>query len=597
MSSSSFNTVIKDTNVLVDYVQKFLPTLRSIANTGTSVTLAFSTVLTGTETTQLTNLMSTYVEPPTGLQTSTTNISQYNNSSVPLTATASYTGTWEDMSRYTSITVSVISDQTSATNGLIVQFGLTAAQVDYTRRFTVSAGTISSFPISTAGRWVRVLYTNGAIAQTSFSLQVKWSAQQMLTLVNGTDVVNDAMSAQLTRSIFLGKTDNNAQVGATLDEASNIRVRAAGFTVAPGSTPIVLANYTYNVNTETNGTTTAGTGSVTSVSGRAIVDTGASAASSASLSTRRLCETNTGRTVQVFAACAFSSAGVVGSSQYIGLGGTVNGLFVGYQDTVFGVLVRSNSVDTFTAATAFNIDKLNGTGPSAFTLDPLKGNTHVIAFDGNAYGCITFGIMGSKGDMINTHRVFLGNTSTSLGVRNYSGPLSAIVTNTTNATSVSIAVASLSAYASTVPNLLQLMRGTDATRYIQSTVFVPVLSLINKVTFGAIPNTTSLKLANVSLSTDGTRGGIVIGLYMNSTLTGVNASDVSTSTSVAQVDTSSTDLTNGTYIQSFTLYAASDRTIELKNVNVPPGATFTLAAKCNTGGVSITVSACLNWNE
>ncbi|KAG5182997.1 hypothetical protein JKP88DRAFT_272962 [Tribonema minus] len=68
---------------------------------------------------------------------------------------------------------------------------------------------------------------------------------------------------------------------------------------------------------------------------------------------RRFVSSGVGRAVRVTAACAFAT-GTANASQLIGIGGTDNGLFFGYNGTSFGVCVRSNSVDTWTAAAAFN---------------------------------------------------------------------------------------------------------------------------------------------------------------------------------------------------------------------------------------------------
>lgn len=52
----------------------------------------------------------------------------------------------------------------------------------------------------------------------------------------------------------------------------------------------------------------------------------------------------------------------------------------GYQGLDLGVLFREGGNDTFIARTAFNLDKLDGTGPSGYTIDPETINVTRCAF-------------------------------------------------------------------------------------------------------------------------------------------------------------------------------------------------------------------------
>ena len=87
-------------------------------------------------------------------------------------------------------------------------------------------------------------------------------------------------------------------------------------------------------------------------------------------------------------------AGQTNVNQYIGYGDDLNGLFFKLQATTLGVVVRTatsgSAVDTFTAQSSWNIDKMDGTGPSGITLDITKAQIFVIDFQWLAVGRIRF---------------------------------------------------------------------------------------------------------------------------------------------------------------------------------------------------------------
>jgi hypothetical protein len=604
MPAYSFTQSVADTAQLLQYIQKSLPTAQSATNDGTSIKIATSTTLTTGDQTILSALMASYPDPVTGKMDSGVNISLYNSSRLALGSSAVFTGQWEDVSRYSTITITGLSDQASAVNGLSIQFGVVSAQADITRTYTTAANTSFSNSLTVPGRFFRLVYTNGSVAQSAFSLQVKWSVVQVSTIVTGTDIVNDALSAQLTRSMVVARQDIGTFAALRVDEDGKLRVKPAASSnvVQSGSTPIVQASYTYTVNTDTNVITTTGSGAVTSAVSRAIVSSGAATTSSAVLTTRRYASCPAGQNLRVLLACSFTT-GVVGNTQIVGIGTSTNGLFFGYNGTSFGILVRTDGVDTWTASTAFSVDKLNGSGSSGLTLDPTKGSLYVIALDSTGYGCATFCIvsnaMSASPEVITAHRINFANTSTTLGIRNAVGPLMVASTNTTNATAVTVGVASLSAALDNPPKRIGNMRAVDGSRTIQTLSYVPVLSVQNKSTYNSLPNTSSMYLSSVSVASDGTKGTVLVALYDTTALTGSTFADVSTLTSVAQADTAATALSGGVLLHAFTVYTTGNVTVDLSNYNIiiPPGSSLTIAAKVAVNGASDLVSATLTWTE
>lgn len=184
-------------------------------------------------------------------------ISQFNSTSVPLGIGGVFTGAWEDIKRFSMMTFSVTTDQSSASNGLEFQFSSDGITQERSKQVKITApgnahtlGCISAF--------MRVQYTNGAVAQSQFILQTifkKYSSKELTSTVNQNvsgyndcQLVRVANDSQLdtargiaTDRISIHKFGENELVSATGDDvwliggtypwltaASTIRIKAGG---------------------------------------------------------------------------------------------------------------------------------------------------------------------------------------------------------------------------------------------------------------------------------------------------------------------------------------------------------------------------------
>lgn len=609
MSASYSNAkTVLDCSALLSYVKKTFATATSATNAdGVNVVVTFSAALTAPQQTTLTGLIAAYVDPVTGV-VDTANVSLYNTTGTALGVSGVYTGTWEDVSRYGSVIVSVLSNQASAASGLSVQFGNLAAQADVTKTFSVVASTPFLVNLAVPGKYMRVVYTNGTTLQTTFSLQTKLSVAQLASVVDASSTVDDTTQALLMRNLNMGRVDKGTYVSVRADESSVLRTRNmcdSALGINGGATPIAQANFLYNVNADVVSSTLVTSGTVTYSTGCAAVATAALAASSAVMATRRYVSCGVGRAVRIVAACSFTT-GVANSTQLCGMGGVDNGVFFGYNGVAFGALVRNATVDTWTAATAFNVDKLNGTGPSGLTLDPTKGQVYVIVIDGTGFGTITFGVAStptaSTTDFIVAHRVAFGNASTATGLRVPCGPLMAQAVNTTNATALTIRVAGLAAFADgPSSHVLGRQRALDVTQTISSTSYVPVMSVFDKTTYQTVNNYSSAVLQTISLSSDGTKGSVIVSIFDSPTLTGAAYADISTNTSACQLDSSATSMTIGTSAMLFTtcINCTGSGVFDLTafDIRVAPGQWVTIAAKCTAASTSNGLAVAVSFKE
>lgn len=95
-----------------------------------------------------------------------------NTTTTLLGANETFTGEWQDCLNYQEVNVSIVSDKNSAMNGLVFQWsadGINIGDTDVYSYYTASGGT--NYTPNPAFRYVRIVYTNGSQAQTSFSLQ------------------------------------------------------------------------------------------------------------------------------------------------------------------------------------------------------------------------------------------------------------------------------------------------------------------------------------------------------------------------------------------------------------------------------------------
>ncbi|HYM22025.1 MAG TPA: DUF6385 domain-containing protein [Vicinamibacterales bacterium] len=133
-----------------------------------------------------------------------------NNSSVTaLAGSGVFTGVSEDVSGYQAITVTVFANQVSAAGGLSLQYSPDNVNWDTSHTYTVAASVPRTVVESVYARYFRVVYTNGATAQTAFRLQ---------TIYDAAPTSNDRATSQqlLIQPSQVSATANGTTTRATL---------------------------------------------------------------------------------------------------------------------------------------------------------------------------------------------------------------------------------------------------------------------------------------------------------------------------------------------------------------------------------------------
>ena len=160
-----------------------------------------------------------------------------NSTDTPLGIDELFTGEWQDTLNYGTVTVGVKADQASATNGLVVQWSADGTTVHDIDVFTISASAGKVFTFGPARRYVRIVYTNGSVAQTSFSLEttlrssyIKPSSHRIADSIVADD------DAELVKSVQTGLDEDgvfrNAKV--TRDGYQTVSDASSGLSIAKG---------------------------------------------------------------------------------------------------------------------------------------------------------------------------------------------------------------------------------------------------------------------------------------------------------------------------------------------------------------------------
>lgn len=346
-------------------------------------------------------------------------------------------------------------------------------------------------------------------------------------------------------------------------------------------TPKVQLQFVYGVNPSETTIVTTGTGTVTSNSPYAVVQSSASTNSSAILFSKDIVPYREGQGGLYFFTALFRT-GVAGNVQMGGCGGTVNGLFFGYNGTVFGINRRSNGIDNWVVQNSWNGDPMNGTGISRMTLNPLFGNVYKIQMSWLGFGAINFFIENpTTGNFVKVHTIRYPNSGTVTSILQPSAPLLLSSTNTTNNTNISIQCPSMAGFVEGLDNQI----GNVFSFSIANTILVALtegnlLGLRNNATFQGILNYKTIKVINLSLRNVSQFCNVF--LRLNATLSGsVVYNNIDSTQSCASVTGALVSVTGGTVTAVYTTFIPSGRFMQVDlspyNIYLYPGDSLTLS--------------------
>ncbi len=532
-----------------------------------------------------------------------------NSSTTALSANQSFTGIFEPVLGYHMIQLQVHTNAPSTTNGLVVSLSNSVLNtVPHTRTFTIASNVKQDIllHIPTGVDYAKVSLTNGAQTSQSFlhlgTSYLQRKVRDRPHVLNETMLDNDICS--LTKCTIGGKSlGTYYQTEVTSDNklAVDIPMSAFGLVKVQEDTPKIQVNFPYGINPAVCRSILANQGTVTWNSGFAILSTGAATSSSAFLRSRRIFKYAAGQGGNVMFTAIYGNA-VAGNRKLVGCGTAINGFFFGYNDSSseFAILRRSAGTEYWTYRSQWNVDRMDGTGPSKQVIDFSKGNVFRINYQWLGFGAINYYIEESTtGRFMLVHRETYANNNLFTSVQDPSFQMYTLCENKTNNTDVQLKVACFAGMLEGDVVRLGLTFGIDNLKTVSgTTVLTNILTIRSKALYNGFPHHVPVSLTKMSMGTEGLRN-VVVYILLNATVAGtLTWTDVDTNSSVVEYNTTGTDVTGGRQLSVLAMGKNDARDVDLSgmNIHLEPNDTMTIAAKVTANGSSDVVTS-FTWYE
>jgi hypothetical protein len=336
----------------------------------------------------------TYI-PETKTKISTNNSA--TSTSLAASSTLSGVGTGEDVSIYGSIVLSIYSDQSSAGGGIKIEFSQDGTNWDISTIDTYVAGSAYSRTFPVRSQYYRMTYTNGSSAATVVRVQ------------------------SMLHPLVKNKTATDGSQVISLDprfSSAFSRIRTAEPYTLFQSTHISDSGFFLIFQKIT------GQGSITRNANDSSVDMVISGASSTITRQSRYLGYQPGKSLLILVTGNLESgdiANTAGVTSRIGFFDDDDGVFfsrrimsvpLGLKNSVNSVVLRSKTsgsvVDTIVESTSWNLDRMDGTGPSGITLDFTKSQIFVIDLEWLGVGVVRMGFSMS-GSIFYVHQFINSN--------------------------------------------------------------------------------------------------------------------------------------------------------------------------------------------
>ena len=602
---------IYDVAQLYDYIKATLTTLESVDYSEGTIDVTFPAPLSGPDKTTLDGLIVSYSNPQVLIeQNQFRKISVGNSSTTNLGSSATFSGFYEDVSDFSSISVIVYADVASASDGLKVFFSSDGTNADVTKTASIDAADGLEQIFTVSSRYVKVDYVNGASGQSDFRLQTIYHYYK--TAGGGGAVIELDQGDLAPATKILGKDEKDVdyhQVQVTQQGAMKVTYpNVMDHELRVGERVVEMAyNFIYFINNRQFTTSTTGSGSVTHTTPFALIQSGAAGTSSGLLKSCHSLKAKCGYTYEVGFDCYFSS-GVANNTQIVGIGTTEDGLFFGYNGTSFGVMIRGSSSDTWIAQTAWNFDKLDGTGVSKMTLDPTNGNHYVIQFGTANFGEVRFLIKDeTTGELNLVHKYLNINSGTTSIFEFFSLAVYVESKNTSNTSNEIIRLGCI--FAKRYGNRLAFNRNTFSHWHLRdffpsSGFYYPITVLHNKTTLNGLTNYSTVYIDNIKISSRNVDREAIFQVWLKDTDppgTGSYTDIDSTYSCVEYVNqstrqSSDTAFGNLVFSSGFTEEAVAFHDLERKGCIIPPDFYMTLTVRIITSD-DLEYSCGINWHE
>lgn len=242
--------------------------------------------------------------------------------------------------------------------------------------------------------------------------------------------------------------------------------------------------------------------------------------------------------------------------------------------------------------TAFNVDKLDGTGASGMTIDPTKLNVYQIQYQYLGAGAIDYSVENPEtGRFILFHREQFANSATTTHVENPNMFFRMEAYNGSGTDDVTIKSASFGGFHQGHESQVGPRYGLSVTKAGIGTSFEPIVSIRGSVLYGGKVSFAEGHVESLSASVDGTKGA-VIAVYRDATLNNLANFGAVDASSATVYDSSATTVTGGHDL--IEIGAANATNVSLKDLDLVLGyhkdEVLTFAAKATSSTTGVTIS-------
>lgn len=536
-----------------------------------------------------------------------------------LGAAATFTSPTLNLQGWTQVDTRIRADQDGT---ITIRWYSDAGATDQVRLITIPYSAVDGFQLFSAPAFTPYNvyeYTNGSVAQGDFFFETKLLHTSLSPQILGASAfIADGMVTQLNRSILVAQNDAGSWTNIKSDNQQHLKVNAANpktaydELVVANLSPVSQITFPYNINTAIVDVTEVAGGTATQASNMAVLNTSATTASSAVITSIEQIPYRAGQGHLARFSCMFvGTPNDAAAEMGIGVGDANDGYGFLMNSSGFNVSFRTNGSTTNILQTAWNIDRLDGTGgtlnPSGMTLDETKGNSYQIAY-GSGFGTVNFSVESDvSGDYVLVHTLALANTLTVPSVFNPTFPMRAEAVNGAGTDNLTLSVASMASFIegpNAVPYSQGVLNSQSGTETGTFATEVEIITFFNKAdVFGGTGNNkVYCRILGISWLNECNKTAIV---RLREEVTGLASglfTDVDVNTSVVAFRTNGT----GTPAGGKTLfegYGEKDGKggifIDLAPLNLimVPGKKYTITGICTTLATSKDQLATLLWQE
>lgn len=418
-----------------------------------------------------------------------------------------------------------------------------------------------------------------------------WSQTEPTQASNG-----DAIDSNLT--VILDSVSND-----DVSVTNGSQRDSFGVQSMTGIHPIFQSAFTYGIPPQRFKQTTTGLGNITTGNQMVVTNSGAASSSSANLSSLKNMKYAAGEGILARFSGIFST-GITGNTQRIGLLTDSDGIGFGYNGTDFGIYHRNNSVDMWIPQSTWNLDPMNGLGPSGTNINfgDQFGNVFQLQMQYLGFGGLIFYVEDPvTATFTKVHVIKYANTNTIPSFLIPSFPLCIESSNTTNTTNVSCKTGSMMA-------ALEGENRIRGARFIDSIVGLATNTTESMggswdilPTFNGITNRINMYITNFSTTTATNDRPHVMRFYKNATFTTPIWTEVSAGNSSVRRLTSGT--WNGNGVKLYEVFIPGKGNSFLKDFDLEEegsllgigGDNFVITFEALSGAGS--VDASINWLE